>query len=146
MNKVSDYWMSELKKNGSRPTPARRAIVDVVSASDRALEPMQVFILGRETHHNFGLVTVYRTLEKLEEIGLVQRVHDPAGCNLYMRASTSHEHLLICSSCGKTVFFSGDDLSSLITAIAGKTGYTITDHWLQLFGVCPVCTSKGSEN
>ncbi len=54
-----------------------------------------------------GLVTVYRTVEKLEELGLVQRVHQPSGCQSFIAAAVGHQHLLICQSCGKVVFFDG---------------------------------------
>jgi Fe2+ or Zn2+ uptake regulation protein len=138
--------MQMLAANGCRQTPARRMIVDILLESPRALEPLEVFSTGRDRLVHLGLVTVYRTLEKLEELGLVQRVHHPGGCNLYMRAASTHEHLLICTRCGKAEYFSGDNLSALMTETTRKTGYTITDHWLQLFGTCPACAGLDGQN
>jgi Fe2+ or Zn2+ uptake regulation protein len=85
------------------------------------------------------LVSVYRTLEKLEELHIIQRVHQPEGCQAFISASGGHEHLLLCQNCGKVAFFAGDDLDALIKTISKKTGYQISEHWLQLFGLCQAC-------
>jgi Fe2+ or Zn2+ uptake regulation protein len=86
-----------------------------------------------------GLVSVYRTLEKLEDLRLVQRVHQPQGCQAFIAASEGHQHLLLCQRCGQVTFFEGDDLDKLIGKISTKTGYKIREHWLQLFGLCKNC-------
>ena len=136
---IQDQWLQLLNENGYRNTPARRTIVDVIIKSPRALEPIEVFNTGRKIHPKLGLVTVYRTIEKLEELGLVQRVHQADSCNMYLRATKGHQHLIICTKCGKADYFIGDDVSSLIANVALVTGYTVDNHWLQLFGLCPLC-------
>lgn len=138
-NNIQDQWLHLLQDYGYRNTPARRTIVDVIIKSPRALEPMEVFNTGRKIHPKLGLVTVYRTIEKLEELGLVQRVHQSESCNMYLRATKGHQHLIICTKCGKAEYFVGDDISSLIVSVTRETGYLVEDHWLQLFGLCPVC-------
>lgn len=132
-------WLNRIAHSGYRLTAPRRAIVDIMASSDRALEPLQVYDLGRQICPGLGLVTVYRTLEKLEELGLIQRVHQPNGCHTYWRAAQGHEHLLFCTACGRAVHFSGDDITPLIEKVTGQTHFTIQDHWLQLFGLCPQC-------
>jgi Fur family ferric uptake transcriptional regulator len=134
-------WLAALQASGYRLTGARRVIVEIVANSCRALEPLEIFEHGRRAHPGLGLVTVYRTLEKLEALGLAQRVHQPGGCNMYLRASQAHEHLLLCTSCGLAQYFSGDDLTGLIAAIGADSRFVIQDHWLQLLGVCPACQS-----
>jgi Fe2+ or Zn2+ uptake regulation protein len=136
---TADNWLSALQANGYRLTEARRAVVEIVAATSRALTPLEVFDLARAAHSDLGLVTVYRTLEKLEELHLIQRVHQPGGCQAFVAASQGHQHLLLCQSCGQVTFFEGDDLETLFGAIAQKTGYTIQEHWLQLFGLCQNC-------
>lgn len=135
----AEHWLSALQENGYRLTEARRAVVEIVAATARALSPLEVFDLARVAHPDLGLVTVYRTLEKLEELHLIQRVHQPAGCHAFVAASQGHQHLLLCQKCGRVVFFDGDDLEYLFNAIAVKTGYAIKEHWLQLFGLCASC-------
>lgn len=132
-------WLTQLQENGYRLTEARRAVVKIVQASNRALTPVEVYDAARAQHPALGLVTVYRTLEKLEELGLIQRVHQSKGCQGFITAGQGHQHLLVCSNCGRTVLFDGDDLSRFIDSVARKTGYQINGHWLQLFGLCENC-------
>jgi Fe2+ or Zn2+ uptake regulation protein len=138
----TDQWMKSLQESGYRLTSPRRAIVERLAASDRALGPLELFDQGRKDYPGLGLVTVYRTLEKLEQLGLVQRVHQPDGCHMFLRASRGHEHLLVCTSCGRVEFFSGDDLGNLILSIAERSGYQIREHWLQLYGLCITCQTE----
>lgn len=139
---TAQTWLDQLQENGYRLTEARRAVVETVAATNRALTPLEVFDLAREQNPALGLVTVYRTLEKLEEFHLIQRVHQPQGCQAFIAASQAHQHLLLCQSCGQIKFFEGDDLDALIRAISEKTGYEIQEHWLQLFGLCGDCRSN----
>jgi Fe2+ or Zn2+ uptake regulation protein len=136
---TSEFWLAQLQENGYRLTGARRAVVELIASAQRALSPLEVYDLARAQHPGLGLVSVYRTLEKLEELHLIQRVHQPQGCQAFIAASRGHEHLLLCQRCGSVTFFEGDDLEPLIQSLARKTGYRIQDHWLQLFGLCRAC-------
>jgi Fe2+ or Zn2+ uptake regulation protein len=136
---ATETWLAQLQDNGYRLTDARRAVVEVIEKSTRALTPVQVFDSARKRYAALGLVTVYRTLEKLEELHLIQRVHQPRGCQAFISATHGHEHLLLCENCGQVKFFGGDDLNDLMIAISQKTGYQIHEHWLQLFGLCQNC-------
>lgn len=137
-----DEWIESLSQSGYRVTAPRRAIVEIMAQSPCALGPLEIYDQGRQQYRGLGLVTVYRTLEKLEELGLVQRVHHPQGCHMYLRAAHGHEHLVLCTACGKAEYFSGDDISKLINAVAAKTGFEIREHWLQLFGLCSDCKTQ----
>ena len=132
-------WLDCLKASGYRLTSPRRAVVETLASSQRALNATQIFDLAREQYPTLGLVSVYRTLEKLEELDLIQRVHHPGGCQAFIAGFTGHQHLLICHHCGKTEFFEGDDLELLFTRVAQESGYQIQEHWLQLFGLCGDC-------
>lgn len=136
---LSDDWLDRLQESGYRVTAPRRVIVEILTHGQRALNPIELYDLGRKEHPHLGLVTVYRTLEKLEELGLVQRVHQPGACNLYLRATTGHEHFLVCTQCGRVETFAGDDLSGLIARTARQSGFDVHEHWLQLFGLCAAC-------
>lgn len=138
MNRI-DHWVKILQEDGCRITAPRRAIIDVLAGSPRALQPAEVFKQCKAKHSGIGLVTVYRTLERLEALGLIQRVHREDGCHLLMPAADGHEHYLICTSCGRTILFQGDDLDTLFTRVESSTGYQVSEHWLQLFGTCPRC-------
>ncbi|RPJ29622.1 MAG: transcriptional repressor [Chloroflexi bacterium] len=136
---ISEVWLTQLHENGYRLTEARRAVVAAIATTNRALTPIEVFDLARGVYPVLGLVTVYRTLEKLEELHLIQRVHQPRGCQAFIAASQVHQHLLLCQNCGQVKFFEGDNLDALIATISKKTGYQIHEHWLQLFGLCQNC-------
>jgi Fur family transcriptional regulator, ferric uptake regulator len=135
----AEVWLAQLQENGYRITKARGAVVETVEKSSRALTPVEVYDMARKKYPALGLVTVYRTLEKLEELHLIQRVHQPMGCQAFISAGLGHQHLLLCQTCGKVAFFEGDDLDVLTKSIAKKTGYQISEHWLQLFGLCTNC-------
>jgi len=132
-------WLTQLHRNGCRLTGARRAVVETVAKSNRALSPLQVYERAHKRYPALGLVSVYRTLEKLEELGLVQRVHQPQGCQAFIAAARGHQHMLLCQRCGRVTYFEGDHLDSLIGALSARTGYKIREHWLQLFGLCASC-------
>lgn len=139
---LTDHWYEKLQASGYRLTSPRRAVVEVVAGNPFALDPAQIFIRARHLAPHLGLVTVYRTLEKLEELELVQRVHQPDGCHAYLSAGRGHQHLLICRSCSRAEYFSGDDLNPLIAQLGVDRGFLIQEHWLQLYGICADCLEK----
>jgi Fur family transcriptional regulator, ferric uptake regulator len=138
----AEIWLEQLSENGYRLTEARRAVVETVEKSTRALTPVEVYDMARKRYRALGLVTVYRTLEKLEELHLIQRVHQPQGCQAFISAGAGHQHLLLCRNCGQVEFFDGDDLDGLTKTISKRTGYKINEHWLQLFGLCAACSAN----
>ncbi|MGA2503924.1 MAG: Fur family transcriptional regulator [Anaerolineales bacterium] len=133
------YWFDKLHKNGCRLTAPRRAVVEALAESFYALTPVEVYDEARKDCPGLGLVSVYRTLEKLEELGLVQRVHQTRGCQAFIRAGDGHQHLMICTQCGRAVLFEGDQLDPLFNALSERTGFQIENHWLQVFGLCKAC-------
>jgi Fur family transcriptional regulator, ferric uptake regulator len=144
--KPMDEWLQLLHDSGYRITNPRKAIVELVASSEKALSPIDIYDLGRKEYPGLGLVTVYRTLEKLEDLGLIQRVHQPGGCHMVMRASQGHEHLLLCTLCGKAEYFEGDDLERLFDTISDQSGFEIQEHWLQVFGICSGCRSSAQKS
>ena len=137
--KHKQEWMQILRKHGFRLTAPRAAVVETLAGSRKALSAAEIYDFAREEYPSLGLVSVYRTLEVLEELGLIQRVHLESGCHTYIAGFSGHQHLLICHSCGGTVFFEGDNLQQLIERVTAESGYQVDDHWLQLFGKCPQC-------
>ncbi len=146
----AQHWLACLQSNGYRLTEPRRVVVETIASSQQALIPFDVFEKARSSYPSLGLVTVYRTIEKLEELGLIQRVHQPTGCQAFVTAFSGHQHLLICQHCGRVEFFSGDVevIDGLVKTVGDTSGYKIQGHWLQLFGVCTGCqkVGPGSEN
>lgn len=142
----AEKWLDCLQRNGYRITNPRRVVVEIMAESDHALTPLNVYERGHQRYPKLGLVTVYRTLEKLEELNLIQRVHQPSGCQAFITAFEGHQHLLVCSVCGRVEFFEGDEegIGVLIQEISRRSGYKIDEHWLQLFGECSNCQTQRS--
>ncbi|MBN1453794.1 MAG: transcriptional repressor [Anaerolineales bacterium] len=113
--------------------------MDIVAGAQSALSPLEVYEQARSACPGLGLVSVYRTLEKLEELSMIQRVHQPGGCNAYLPHANGHQHLIICERCGKAEYFDGDDMEAFFSKVAREHGFTVREHWLQLFGVCEEC-------
>jgi Fur family transcriptional regulator, ferric uptake regulator len=132
-------WLNKLKSNGYHLTVARKVVVDIFVACDKVLTPTELFFQARHTYPTIGLVTVYRTIEKLEELGLVQRVFFEEGGLGYYPRNDSHEHLLVCKDCHRVEEFSGDDLRNLMQQVENQSGYEIRDHLLQFSGLCSNC-------
>ncbi len=136
---LSESWLAQLQIEGGRVTAPRRAVVEILAETDRALNPAEVYELARRRHPAIGLVTVYRTIERLEALRLIERIHQHDGCHAFLRAAQGHEHVLLCERCGRALRFVGDDLEDLIRSLQERTGFIIREHWLQLFGLCPAC-------
>jgi len=136
----------KLNQEGLRLTRPRRAVMDILKSAKIPLSPQTIHQRSFETKDEIGLVTVYRTLDVLAELGLVRRVHDHDECHGYVLASPGHHHHLICRKCGKAVEFTGEgDLSTMLERIHRQTGYDIDEHLLQLYGVCPECQEGSHE-
>ena len=137
---TAQAWLNQLRSNGYRLTRARKAVVKTVAGTTFALNPLEVYEQAKPTCPSLGLVSVYRTLEKLEELNLIQRVHQMDGCNAYLPHAEGHQHLIICHQCGKAEYFDGkEDMETFFERVAGEHGFTVKEHWLQLFGTCSEC-------
>ncbi|MBI4926896.1 MAG: transcriptional repressor [Anaerolineae bacterium] len=139
LDQLTSEWLDKLQESGYRRTDRCEAIVRAILASPRAMDPMELFDEARKDIPRLGLVTVYRTIQKLADLGLVERLHQEEGCHRVLPATQGHQHFLVCSSCGTVTYFAGDNLAGLFETIAAQTGFEIQEHWLQLFGLCPAC-------
>lgn len=143
---LASSWQQILSHNHYRLTAPRMAVLDVIASSTLTMNPMEVYLEARRICPGLGLVTVYRTIEKLEELGLVQRVHLPDGCHSFIAASVGRQHLIICARCNRTEFFSGDDLIPNLDQIQETRGFIIQDYRVQLSGLCESCQHQENAN
>ena len=135
-------WEEELRQTGARLTKPRRAILDVLASSSAPMTPMEIFNLARQKAPNLGLVTVYRTIERMESLGCIDRIHSRDQCQMVFRSASGHRHLLTCTTCGKSVYVDGLAAENEIDAIGRANGFKINGHMLQLFGLCRACQKK----
>jgi Fur family ferric uptake transcriptional regulator len=134
---------STMKQRGYRLTPQRRAVLDVITASPDHLTPAAIHDRVRREYPKVGLVTIYRTLAILAELGLICEVHAGGSCRSYlMRKPVGHHHHLICSECGTVVDFADCDLDRLEERLSRKTGFKVGAHLLEFLGLCPACQKQ----
>lgn len=133
---------TELSRQGYKLTRQRKAVLDVMTLTDTRLTAADVFAKAQRACPDLGLTTVYRTLEILEELGAIRRVHLDDGCEAFAPTAIEHGHYLICDNCRTTIEFEGCDLTAMLNRIAMQTGFTIEQHWLELVGRCPNCQKK----
>ena len=133
----------KLNRSGLRLTHPRRVVMSVLEAASIPLSPQSIYQRSLNAQEEIGLVSVYRTLDLLTELGLVRRVHGHDECQGYVLASPGHHHHVVCRQCEAAVEFTGmEDLSALVDRIQEQTGFTIDEHLLQFYGLCPACQEE----
>lgn len=137
--------LGQLSERGFRITRARRAIIHVFTEESERLTPSRLVELARRHCPTVGLVTAYRTLDILAQLGFVRRIHSDNGCHAYAAVEHGHRHHVICRHCGRVVEFEGCDLSDLLERVTQETGFLISEHMLELAGECPQCRQSLSE-
>src|SRR5512136_2180214 len=120
--------LDQLSLAGYRITQPRRAVISALLADEGHHSPAEVPERAQARCPTVGLVTVYRTLELLADLGLARRIHTDDGCHGYVGASNGHRHHLVCRRCGAAVEFEGCDLSALLDQIGRATGYCVDEH------------------
>lgn len=129
-----------LKSKGYKLTPQRKAIIAVLGSSGEHLTPADIHARLKKSHPEIGLVTVYRTLELLQQSELLCEVHIGDTCRSYLKKrEDGHHHHLICSNCGKVVDFTGCELNELQARLVKETGFRIEKHLLEFMGCCRAC-------
>lgn len=92
-----------------------------------------------------NLSTVYRTLHALTDKGILIRSVRQDGKAYYAPAAQDHSHRLVCKDCGCVIPIEGCPLRELEENLQQKTGFHITDHFLEFTGLCPSCSEKKSQ-
>jgi len=140
-------WLAEqLRDRGYKITQPRRAILQALLAASRPLSPADLQEQGQAFCEDLGLVTVYRMLEVLEELGVVRAVHLADSCHGYVLSTPGHTHHMVCERCHAVVEISGCELGQFLDIVADRTGYTITGHWLEISGLCTDCQNARGES
>ncbi len=146
-----EHFAALLKSKGLKVTNQRIGVLDVLSKSkDHHLTAEEIYDLVRLDYPDIGLATVYRTVQLLLELGLIDRINLDDGCARYEISSKTtenqhHHHHLICLSCGKVFSFEEDFLERLEGHIQESMGFRVTDHEVKLYGYCKECQERRQE-
>ena len=131
--------IAALKQHGYKLTPQRRVVIRAIASSQDHLTPATIHKKACQDSPGIGLVTVYRTLGILAQLGLICELHGGGICHSYTIGAPGHHHHLVCSNCGVVVDFTGHDLSDLEQSLSKESGFRIDDHLLEFVGLCQAC-------
>jgi len=137
-----DEILAKLRLRQCRITPQRIAILQALLESDRHPSVEMVYRQVSALFPTTSLATVYKTVNLLKEIGEVLEIPMAAGRNRYDgNKPYPHPHL-VCTRCDRIIDPEVRLLDQLKDEVAQATGYRITSHQVELFGLCPACQRK----
>jgi Fur family transcriptional regulator, ferric uptake regulator len=142
MHKEFDNIIELLKEKGFKLTPQRRCVLNtILSSNGKHLSAEEIYDLVKEFCPEIGLATVYRTMQVLDELGLVYKHNFDDGRIRYeITQNEDHQHHhLVCKKCGKVIEVEEDLLELLETQVENKYSFSITDHNVKFFGYCNLC-------
>lgn len=131
-----------LSGEGYRITNARRAVCEVLASShDEHLSAADIYSRAKaQTGTRLDRSTVYRTLEALEDSGLLTHSHLGHGPSVYHLAEDGGHQHLVCLRCGKTFTLPEDETRRLVESIARSTGFVLDASHFALSGLCVDCS------
>lgn len=138
-----------LKSKGLKVTNQRLLVLRALaSCPGKHLTAEEIYEIVKADCPEIGLATVYRTIQLLLELNLIDRINLDDGFVRYEIGSVGendskhHHHHLICQSCGKVISFQDDLLEELEEKIFRTTGFQVADHEVKLYGCCKECGGK----
>jgi Fur family ferric uptake transcriptional regulator len=130
--------VQNLKTAGIRITKPRKVIIESLILLGRPASSEEIHL--RAKRFDIDLVTVYRTLQMLDQNQVLQRFEFEDGIRRYeIKSESHHHHYIKCTSCGDIKSFEGCDFQSSVSKILEKQGYRMLQHSLNVAGVCPAC-------
>jgi Fur family ferric uptake transcriptional regulator len=131
-----------LERAGYQTTPNRRLVAKLVASTGGHFTAADLLERCRRERVNIGRATVFRALDVLTSLNVVERLDLPSGSHAYVVCEPDkHHHHLVCSSCGRSEDIADGELARLVDEIGRRYGYRIEAHRLELFGTCPGCTA-----
>lgn len=138
-----------LREKGLKVTNQRLSVLEVLASHrDSHMTAEDIYELVKRDCPEIGLATIYRTVQLLLEMQLVERISLDDGCaryeigEIFDGEERHHHHHLICQTCGKVQPFHDDLLDELERYIEKNTGFHVSDHELKFYGQCKTCREK----
>jgi Fur family ferric uptake transcriptional regulator len=130
----------QLKDAGLKVTMPRIKVLRILEEQhSEHLSAEDVYKLLLEQGEDVGLATVYRVLTQFESAGLVKRHNFEGGFAVFELSDGEHHDHLVCTKCGLVEEFIDDMIELRQTEIAKSHNFQITDHILNIYGLCPNC-------
>lgn len=142
----TDRWADvrrRLRTRGLRWTPQRRVLLEVLAGIDGHVTGADLVEGCRALDPTTTPSTVYRTLDVLEELGLVSHSHGRAGRQeFHVNPTTDHGHL-VCSSCGGAWELGAEEVRPLVEGLRAARGFEVDVDHLTIEGRCAACLDPG---
>ena len=137
--------LERLRDASGRSGSARRLVVEFLGEQDCCLSAQEIHDAVRARGGRVGIASVYRTLDGMDALGLVQRIDLGDGVARFepAHAGGDHHHHLVCDDCGKVEPFEDAGLESAIALVADGRGYAVAAHDVVLRGACEDCRHDG---
>ncbi|MFI4917924.1 MAG: ferric iron uptake transcriptional regulator [Legionellales bacterium] len=133
----------QLKNVGLKITTPRLKVLQILEQSlNHHLSAEGVYKALMEMGDDVGLATVYRVLTQFEAAGLVSRHNFEGGHSVFELSQGAHHDHLVCVKCGLVEEFVDEVIELRQKAIAEKAHFKMTDHALNIYGVCPHCNDR----
>lgn len=132
--------LDRLRSDGGRVTAARRRVVEaLVTGPHHHVTAPELLVSVREVDPHAQESTVYRTLERLVEIGALTPIETPGAATTYHLASVAHHHL-VCDRCGRVVGAPADLLDEVAARLRAEHGFVLRPDAVTLPGRCVDCS------
>lgn len=135
---MTDTWQEELRARGYRVTPQRQLVLEAVTALEHGT-PEEICAEVQRTAQGVNISTIYRTLELLEDLGMVKHTHLGHGPPTYHLATRAEHVHLVCRECGKVDDISPKVAAPLVELLDGEYGFQTDVHHLTVYGHCANC-------
>jgi Fe2+ or Zn2+ uptake regulation protein len=142
---VGNELVDALEGAGYRLTEPRRAVAEMVAGREGHFTAADLIDEARGRHPGLGRATVFRALELFASLNLVERVDLPAGEHAYVACERAHHHHAICTNCGRALDVDDQGLADVLGAIGRRSGFRVTTHRLEIFGLCAACQAAGVQ-
>ena len=130
-----DRILALMKADGGRVTTARRALVTALLDADHHPTADDLASAVQDAHPDVHRSTIYRTLDALEKMGVVDHVHLGHGRAVYHLADEAHHHL-VCEVCGHVVEVPEELFEDLAGRLHSQYGFTIRPRHFAVVGRC----------
>jgi Fur family transcriptional regulator, ferric uptake regulator len=127
-----------LRDAGLRATPQRLLVLEALEGRRTAVSAQELHHELRQQERSPGLATIYRTLQALAEADEAD-TFTRDGEVTYRLCGAHHHHHLVCESCGSVQEVEAEQIESWVKAVARRTGFVVTGHTADVYGVCRDC-------
>jgi Fur family ferric uptake transcriptional regulator len=141
-SELRNRMSEDLHEKGLRMTPQRMMIVAAIEESTDHISAEDVYSQVIKKYPNVNISTVYRTLELLEEMGLVTKTDLGGGRVRYHPAEKGHHHHLVCRECGKIIDLKEDAMNGLKESLAKDYQFIADLRHLGIWGRCLQCSRR----